>query len=58
MNRFEFETADERIQRVLSQSDYLASERLGLIPTGPLLDRYKPRPVSLPVMPEAWGAVQ
>lgn len=50
-------TAEQRIQHVLS-ADWIASPRLGLVPTGPLLTRYIPRPVKLPELPETWRAMQ
>ena len=50
-------TAEQRIQHIL-RADYISSPRMGLVPTGPLLDRYRPRPVSLPRLPEEWRAVQ
>lgn len=50
-------TAEQRIQHVLS-ADFIASARYGLVPTGPMVPFYRPRPVSLPVLPEAWRAVQ
>lgn len=57
MTRPEHMTAEQRIQHVLS-ADFIASARYGLVPTGPMVPFYRPRPVSLPVLPEAWRAVQ
>ena len=51
MTRLDQMTAEQRIRHAL-EADFIASPRLGLVPTGPLID-YMPRPVTLPEMPES-----
>lgn len=56
MTRPDQMSAEQRIRHAL-EADFIASPRLGLVPTGPLID-YIPRPVTLPEMPEALRVTQ
>jgi len=59
-------TAQQRIDALLTadfysdDSGHVATRRdiLDALPTGPMLDRFIPAPVSLPHLPEAWRAAQ